>query len=139
MTGRALHSEADYMAATRRHVVEDSLARYCAAMDDRDGVAAAVLLAEADLFFKDQLPMHGRAEIERFYAATFAVSTGRTAHLVSNVFVTATESSMSYSALYQRFSLDSSVPELLAIGRYSGTFSQFADSTVWIEHRVAGL
>lgn len=127
-------------AATGRHVVENALALYCSAMDTGDAIAAARLLADAYLFFKDQPPRQGYDSILSFYLSVFAAGTGRTAHLFTNVRVDTDETTVIYSCLYQRAHLNGSAPpDLLAIGRYSGRFARDSDGARWLEHRVMAL
>ena len=128
------------LLATSRHTVENALALYCSAMDRRDAPAAARLLANADLFFKDFPRRHGHDSIQRFYADVFATVSAGTAHVVSNVQVGVDDSNVYYSCLYQRLSLvDSETPRLLGVGCYSGRFGRVSSISWWLEHHVTRL
>jgi hypothetical protein len=122
--------------AADRHLISNALARYAAAMDGQDPVAAGRLLAQAQLHFKDHPVRSGQEEITGFYAAVFP-NPSRTRHLVSNVIVTDEEACVSYEALYQRWSVtDPTAPRCEAIGRYTGRFTRSSSGLIWTEHRV---
>lgn len=123
-----------------RHVVENALAQYCSAMDSQDAASAGRLLANADLFFKDQPRRRGREDIEAFYKSVFGSVAGGTAHLVSNVRVGVENGTIFYSCLYQRALLDATgAPTLSGIGSYAGRFTRLDGTVSWLEHHVTAL
>lgn len=126
----------DLQGAGERHLITNALARYAAALDDQDAAAAGELLAHAQLHFKDQPARSGQEEITGFYAAVFP-NPSRTRHLVTNLIVTGNETSVSYQAIYQRWSVaDLTAPGCEAIGRYTGRFTPTSSGLIWTEHRV---
>lgn len=126
----------DTQLTTEFAVVSNRLAQYARAMDDKDAMAASTLLADAELHFRDSPVQRGQAEIERFFAGLFGAR--QATHFVSNVIVAST-SSVTYEALYQRWSISADVPQLEGFGRYAGRFDRTGDGLVWAEHRVLAI
>ncbi|WP_431236009.1 nuclear transport factor 2 family protein (plasmid) [Mycolicibacterium psychrotolerans] len=133
----AVVSSAAIEAVIGRHIAAEALARYCSAMDRRDARAAASLLANADLYFKDLPRNRGRKDIEEFYADLFSASTGDTAHLINNLVVTVDAARIGYTCRYQRVNLvDTAGPTISAIGCYTGYFVRVGPESIWREHHV---
>ncbi|MGU3432573.1 nuclear transport factor 2 family protein [Actinomycetes bacterium M1A6_2h] len=127
-------------ALIARDATENILARYCAAMDARDAGRAALLLADADLYFKSRAHRRGRNDIEAFYTDLFGTSTDRTAHMISNLEVGIDDGTAFYSCLYQRVLVDDAgSPTLSGIGRYTGRLAAVGTPIRWLEHRVVTL
>jgi SnoaL-like domain len=122
-------------AAELRHRIENTLSLYCRAMDEHDASAAALMLADARLHFKDQSVRAGADAIAGFYAAAFR-NPAPTRHLISNLLVQADGPDITYQASYQRWSLAGAQPVCEAIGEYRGQFTSAYGHLVWSEHRV---
>ncbi|WP_426997966.1 nuclear transport factor 2 family protein [Pseudarthrobacter sp. N5] len=122
-------------AAEHRHLIENALALYCRAMDEHHAPAAALLLADARLHFKDQPVRAGAQAIADFYAAAFQ-NPAPTRHLISNIHVQADGLQINYLARYQRWSLAGTQPACETIGDYQGLFTSASGRWVWSEHRV---
>lgn len=124
--------------AELRHLVANELARYCAAMDSGDAEGAGLLLAGADLYFKDHPRRRGRSQIADFYRAMFDLEVPDTAHLLANLRVDINaQGRVAYTCRYQRwFAVEP--PTCAAIGTYRGIFgiSNESDDVHWLEHHV---
>ena len=100
--------------------MENALAAYCAAVDDRDTARLRDLLTNTRVTFRGA-PVDG--DIGEFYERAFATS-HTTRHLFSNVTVNAHAAAdlVNYRAAYQRWEFDNGRPECVALGRYEGAF-----------------
>lgn len=133
LTSHPVEGEAD-----ARHAVENVLAAYCAAVDDRDSVKLRDLLTNTRVTFRGA-PVDG--DIGEFYERVFATSP-TTRHLFSNLTVNARAAAdlVHYRATYQRWELDNGRPECVALGRYDGAFRVTSNGTTrtwaWMTHTV---
>jgi hypothetical protein len=123
-------------AADVRHLVEDLLARYTAAVDGRDLGAVTQLLGGATVRFDSAAALQGE-DVAAAYAAAFAAGRA-TRHLLSTGVVGYEPETGTATATvpYQRWSLDGPAPVLTALGRFEGTFAVHGGFCVWRRHHV---
>lgn len=119
-----------------RHLVEDLLAWYTAAVDGRDLGAVTRLLGGATVRFDSAPALQGEA-VAGAYAAAFTAGRA-TRHLLSTGVVGYEPGTGTATARvpYQRWSLDGPAPVLTALGRFEGTFAVRGELCEWREHHV---